>query len=115
MAGPQSDEAAQSALDRRFMAAAIRLSRRNAGRTSTNPSVGTIIVRDDGAGPMIVGTGVTAVGGRPHAETEALEEPELIETYRLSCQLRVNSDLTVRVWGRVCTTDFDEAGDRPED
>ncbi|TIS56537.1 MAG: riboflavin biosynthesis protein RibD, partial [Mesorhizobium sp.] len=40
-------EAEQATLDRRFMAAAIRLSRRNAGRTSTNPSVGTIIVRDD--------------------------------------------------------------------
>ncbi|MGB3831660.1 MAG: bifunctional diaminohydroxyphosphoribosylaminopyrimidine deaminase/5-amino-6-(5-phosphoribosylamino)uracil reductase RibD, partial [Mesorhizobium sp.] len=66
--------AGQEALDRRFMAAALRLSRRNAGRTSTNPSVGTIIVRDDGAGPMIVGTGVTAIGGRPHAETEALAE-----------------------------------------
>ncbi|RWH70498.1 bifunctional diaminohydroxyphosphoribosylaminopyrimidine deaminase/5-amino-6-(5-phosphoribosylamino)uracil reductase RibD [Mesorhizobium sp.] len=74
MAGQRLDEAAQGALDRRFMAAAIRLSRRNAGRTSTNPSVGTILVRDDGAGPMIVGTGVTAVGGRPHAETEALAE-----------------------------------------
>ncbi|TIW39742.1 MAG: riboflavin biosynthesis protein RibD, partial [Mesorhizobium sp.] len=39
--------AEQEALDRRFMAAALRLSRKNAGRTSTNPSVGTIIVRDD--------------------------------------------------------------------
>ena len=66
--------AGQEALDRRYMAAALRLSRRNAGRTSTNPSVGTILVRDDGAGPMIVGTGVTAVGGRPHAEAEALAE-----------------------------------------
>lgn len=74
MAAPQLSEAEQAALDRRFMAAALRLSRRNAGRTSTNPSVGTLIVRDDGAGPMIVGTGVTAVGGRPHAETEALAE-----------------------------------------
>lgn len=49
------------------------------------------------------------------AETEALEEPELIEKFRLSCQVRVNSDMKVRVWGRVSTTDFDEAGDRPED
>lgn len=72
MAGTRAEE--QDALDRRFMAAALRLSRRNAGRTSTNPSVGTVIVRDDGAGPFIVGTGVTAVGGRPHAETEALAE-----------------------------------------
>lgn len=70
----ERSEAGQAALDRRFMAAALRLSRRNAGRTSTNPSVGTLIVRDDGLGPMIVGTGVTAVGGRPHAETEALAE-----------------------------------------
>jgi diaminohydroxyphosphoribosylaminopyrimidine deaminase / 5-amino-6-(5-phosphoribosylamino)uracil reductase len=66
--------AEQQAVDRRFMAAAIRLSQKNSGRTSTNPSVGTLIVRDDGAGPMIVGSGVTAVGGRPHAETEALAE-----------------------------------------
>lgn len=60
--------------DRRFMAAAIRLSRKHCGLTSTNPSVGTLIVRDDGAGPVIVGRGVTAVGGRPHAEAEALAE-----------------------------------------
>lgn len=63
-----------STADRRFMAAAIRLSRMHKGRTSTNPSVGTLIVRDDGAGPVIVGRGVTAVGGRPHAETQALAE-----------------------------------------
>ena len=68
------DGAGREALDRRFMAAALRLSRRNCGRTGTNPSVGTILVRDDGTGPMIVGSGVTAVGGRPHAETEALAE-----------------------------------------
>lgn len=69
-----SPKDAQDALDRRYMAAAIRLSDRHAGLTSTNPSVGTLIVRDDGAGPVIVGRGITAVGGRPHAETEALAE-----------------------------------------
>ena len=66
--------AEQEAADRRFMAAAIRLAQKNSGRTSTNPSVGTLIVRDDGAGPLIVGSGVTAIGGRPHAETEALAQ-----------------------------------------
>lgn len=60
--------------DRRFMAAAIRLSSRHLGLTSTNPSVGTLIVRDDGNGPVIVGQGVTAPGGRPHAEPQALHE-----------------------------------------
>ncbi|MFC6488544.1 riboflavin biosynthesis protein RibD, partial [Nitratireductor sp. GCM10026969] len=60
--------------DQRFMAAAIRLSRRHLGLTGTNPSVATLIVRDDGAGPCIVGWGVTAVGGRPHAEPQAIAE-----------------------------------------
>lgn len=56
------------------MAAALRLSRKHLGLTATNPSVGTLIVRDDEAGPIVVGRGVTAIGGRPHAETEALAE-----------------------------------------
>ena len=52
------------------MAAAFRLARWNRARTSTNPSVGCIIVRDG----AIVGTGVTALGGRPHAEPQALAD-----------------------------------------
>lgn len=60
--------------DIRFMAAAIRLARRNEGLTATNPSVACILVRDDGAGPFVVGTGNTAAGGRPHAEPLALAE-----------------------------------------
>jgi len=35
------------------------------------------------------------------AEREALEEPELIEKYRLSCQIRVEGGLTVRVVNRA--------------
>lgn len=54
------------------MAAAIRLARRNEGLTATNPSVACVLVRDDGQGPYVVGTGVTATGGRPHAEPIAL-------------------------------------------
>lgn len=72
MAAAASEKSSVTDDDRRFMAAAIRLSRRNLGLTATNPSVATLIVRDDGAGPIIVGRGVTARGGRPHAETEAL-------------------------------------------
>ncbi|MBB2691507.1 UNVERIFIED_ORG: diaminohydroxyphosphoribosylaminopyrimidine deaminase/5-amino-6-(5-phosphoribosylamino)uracil reductase [Rhizobium esperanzae] len=56
--------------DEGFMAAAIRLSRRHLGRTASNPSVGCLIVRDG----VIVGQAVTAVGGRPHAEPQALAE-----------------------------------------
>ena len=61
-------------LDRRFMAAALSIGRRNAGHTWPNPSVGAIVTRDDGAGPTVIGRGVTAPGGRPHAEPLALAE-----------------------------------------
>ncbi|WP_018239330.1 bifunctional diaminohydroxyphosphoribosylaminopyrimidine deaminase/5-amino-6-(5-phosphoribosylamino)uracil reductase RibD [Ensifer sp. BR816] len=56
--------------DERFMAAALRLARRNLGQTSTNPSVGCLIVKDG----TIVGRALTAPGGRPHAETQALAD-----------------------------------------
>ena len=56
--------------DERFMAAAIRLSRWHLGATGANPSVGCVIVRDG----VIVGRGVTARGGRPHAEPQAIAE-----------------------------------------
>ncbi|MBB4573752.1 bifunctional diaminohydroxyphosphoribosylaminopyrimidine deaminase/5-amino-6-(5-phosphoribosylamino)uracil reductase RibD [Rhizobium lentis] len=56
--------------DEGFMAAAIRLSRRHLGRTATNPSVGCLIVKNG----IIVGQAVTALGGRPHAEPQALAE-----------------------------------------
>ncbi|WP_377296049.1 bifunctional diaminohydroxyphosphoribosylaminopyrimidine deaminase/5-amino-6-(5-phosphoribosylamino)uracil reductase RibD [Rhizobium sp. SGZ-381] len=50
------------------MAAALALSRQHTGQTGTNPSVGCVIVKDG----VIIGAAVTAVGGRPHAETQAL-------------------------------------------
>jgi len=58
--------------DARFMSLALALGRRGLGRTWPNPAVGAVIVRNDGAGPVIVGRGWTRPGGRPHAETEAL-------------------------------------------
>jgi diaminohydroxyphosphoribosylaminopyrimidine deaminase / 5-amino-6-(5-phosphoribosylamino)uracil reductase len=60
--------------DRRFMASALRLGRRNLGQTFPNPAVGALVVRTDENGPVIVGRGWTAIGGRPHAETIALDE-----------------------------------------
>ncbi|MDE3060099.1 MAG: bifunctional diaminohydroxyphosphoribosylaminopyrimidine deaminase/5-amino-6-(5-phosphoribosylamino)uracil reductase RibD [Pseudomonadota bacterium] len=52
------------------MQTALRLARRNLGQTWPNPSVGAVVVKDD----CIIGQGVTARGGRPHAETEALAQ-----------------------------------------
>src|SRR4051812_37463961 len=57
------------ALDLRFMQLALSLGRRGLGRTSPNPAVGAVVVKDG----VIVGRGWTQPGGRPHSETEALK------------------------------------------
>ncbi|THV25622.1 bifunctional diaminohydroxyphosphoribosylaminopyrimidine deaminase/5-amino-6-(5-phosphoribosylamino)uracil reductase RibD [Peteryoungia ipomoeae] len=56
--------------DEIFMREAIALSLTHLGRTGANPSVGCVIVKHG----EIVGRGVTAEGGRPHAEPQALAE-----------------------------------------
>jgi len=52
------------------MRRAIALARQGLGRTGANPSVGCVIVR----GAVVVGEGVTAEDGRPHAEELALAQ-----------------------------------------
>jgi diaminohydroxyphosphoribosylaminopyrimidine deaminase/5-amino-6-(5-phosphoribosylamino)uracil reductase len=51
-----------------YMRRALRLAARAAGRTSPNPMVGTVIVRDG----EIVGEGYHHAAGEPHAEVNAL-------------------------------------------
>lgn len=60
--------------DDELMAEAIAVGAGNLGFTGSNPSVGCLIVRDDGEGPRIIAAAVTAPGGRPHAETQALAQ-----------------------------------------
>ncbi|WP_284776514.1 bifunctional diaminohydroxyphosphoribosylaminopyrimidine deaminase/5-amino-6-(5-phosphoribosylamino)uracil reductase RibD [Agrobacterium sp. lyk4-40-TYG-31] len=55
--------------DERFMARAIEISRSHTGLTDTNPSVGCVLVKHG----EIIAEAVTAIGGRPHAERQALE------------------------------------------
>ncbi|MDZ4370895.1 MAG: bifunctional diaminohydroxyphosphoribosylaminopyrimidine deaminase/5-amino-6-(5-phosphoribosylamino)uracil reductase RibD [Phenylobacterium sp.] len=55
--------------DEDHMRRAIDLARANVGRTAENPSVGCVLVADG----VVVGEGVTAPGGRPHAEERALD------------------------------------------
>ena len=55
--------------DRRWMRVAIAEARRAEGRTAPNPPVGCAIVAAAG---QLVATGHTAMGGRPHAEVQAL-------------------------------------------
>ena len=54
--------------DQRWMRGALSLARRRLGQTWPNPAVGCVLVRDG----RVLGRGATGVGGRPHAETEAL-------------------------------------------
>lgn len=58
--------------DAQFLRLAIALGRRNLGRTWPNPSVGAVVVRENGGEPVILAHGVTAPRGRPHAEPIAL-------------------------------------------
>src|ERR1700730_266386 len=62
--------AAGAGFDAHMMAIALRLAQRGLGATAPNPSVGAVIA-DEATGEVIA-RGVTARGGRPHAETEAL-------------------------------------------
>lgn len=55
--------------DIRHMRHAVGMARRVWGRTAPNPAVGCVLVQE---GQVVVGTH-TAPGGRPHAETAALE------------------------------------------
>ena len=65
---PATMTARRESADRRHMAHALRVGRRALGTSRDNPPVGCLIVKDG----QVVGVGVTAPGGRPHAETEAL-------------------------------------------
>ncbi|HVC61681.1 MAG TPA: bifunctional diaminohydroxyphosphoribosylaminopyrimidine deaminase/5-amino-6-(5-phosphoribosylamino)uracil reductase RibD [Acetobacteraceae bacterium] len=62
-------DAASPAGDLAHMRAALALARRGLGNTWPNPSVGCVVVSDG----RVAGRAVTAPGGRPHAETVALE------------------------------------------
>ena len=59
-----------SSRDNYFMRNALNISLRGIGNTFPNPSVGTIIVKDN----KIISRGWTQIGGTPHAEVYALKE-----------------------------------------
>ena len=69
MAGSAKPQNQQN-IDRHFMQNALAMANRGLGTTAPNPSVGAVIVNDDG---VILGRGWTQPGGRPHAEVAALE------------------------------------------
>lgn len=54
----------------RWMRAALNLGRRTMGRAAPNPAVAALVVKDG----VVLGRGVTAPGGRPHAEPLAIAQ-----------------------------------------
>jgi diaminohydroxyphosphoribosylaminopyrimidine deaminase/5-amino-6-(5-phosphoribosylamino)uracil reductase len=64
----KSNGQAPNPSDLDFMRLALRLARRGFGRTSPNPMVGAVLVRDG----AIIGQGWHRCAGGPHAEIEAL-------------------------------------------
>lgn len=56
------------------MRAALALARRGLGRTAPNPTVAALVVDEHAQPPRVLGRGITAPGGRPHAEASALEQ-----------------------------------------
>src|ERR1700722_8357081 len=60
---------ATRAEDIAHMRSALALARRGVGNTWPNPSVGCVVVKDG----RVIARAVTAPGGRPHAESAALD------------------------------------------
>jgi len=56
------------------MRAAFVQARRALGQCSPNPAVGAVIVRQDETQDVVIATGHTMPGGRPHAERKALDQ-----------------------------------------
>ena len=52
-----------------YLELAFKLAETNLGNTRLNPSVGTVIVKNN----SVISTGVTSINGRPHAEYNALK------------------------------------------
>ena len=51
-----------------FLKLAFNIAKVNLGKTSLNPSVGCVVVKDN----CVISSGYTSLNGRPHAEFNAL-------------------------------------------
>jgi diaminohydroxyphosphoribosylaminopyrimidine deaminase / 5-amino-6-(5-phosphoribosylamino)uracil reductase len=66
-------EGRQRPTDHAFLRQALALGERHLGLTAPNPSVGAVLVDEARGQGEILARAVTAAGGRPHAERQALE------------------------------------------
>ena len=53
-----------------YLDLAFRQAEKNLGKTKSNPSVGTVVVKNN----SVISSGHTSFNGRPHAESNALKK-----------------------------------------
>jgi diaminohydroxyphosphoribosylaminopyrimidine deaminase/5-amino-6-(5-phosphoribosylamino)uracil reductase len=99
--------------DERLMSAAIALARRGLGRTWPNPSVAALVVDDSTDPPIMLGRGITAPGGRPHAEANAvIAAGAAARGATMIVTLEPCAQRSQRVFGPSCTEIILESGIR---
>lgn len=97
--------------DEVYMRAAIALARRGLGRTAPNPSVAALVVDDQRAIPRLLGRGLTAPGGRPHAEAIAIAQAgAAARGGTIFVTLEPCAQRSQRVFGPSCTEIILESG-----
>lgn len=93
------------------MRAALALARRGLGRTAPMPSVAALVVDERREPPVVIGRGVTARGGRPHAEAIALDQAGAgARGATIYVTLEPCARRSERVYGPSCTERILEAG-----
>ncbi|MBN8532532.1 MAG: bifunctional diaminohydroxyphosphoribosylaminopyrimidine deaminase/5-amino-6-(5-phosphoribosylamino)uracil reductase RibD [Rhizobiales bacterium] len=99
--------------DEALMSAAIALARRGLGRTWPNPSVAALVVDDSVDPPIMLGRGITAPGGRPHAEANAvMAAGSAARDATMIVTLEPCAQRSQRVFGPSCTEIILESGIR---
>jgi diaminohydroxyphosphoribosylaminopyrimidine deaminase/5-amino-6-(5-phosphoribosylamino)uracil reductase len=94
-----------------FMRAALALARRGLGRTAPMPSVAALVVDESRDPPVVLGRGLTAPGGRPHAEANALDQAgAAARGATIYVTLEPCARRSERVYGPSCTERILEAG-----
>ena len=97
--------------DEALMRAAIALARRGLGRTWPNPSVAALVVDERTDPPVMLGRGLTSLGGRPHAEANALREAgDAALGATMIVILEPCARRSQRVFGLSCTEHILESG-----
>ena len=71
--------------DEKYMGVALAMARRGLGRTSTNPSVGAVVVSSTEGRHIVLGRGTTGIGGTPHAEPIAIKNADKNQPYNSTC------------------------------